>query len=97
MWENDTELHGDDFMDNFTIANLSSLFDFDQSNSLTVIGMEGIGKITLAFYYLTTNPKTCNAGNDLTIISSSLVSPGIYHLLYTKLTSAVTEYQTTIM
>ena len=73
MWDTDTDVGGDDFMDNFTITNLSSLFDFDQSNSLTVIGMEGIGKITLAFYYLTTNPTmTCNADDELTISSGSL-------------------------
>ena len=90
MWDNDIQLHGDDFMDNFTITNLRSLFDFDQSNSLTVIGMEGIGKIALAFYYLTTSPTTtCNAEDELTISSGSLTSPGIVCCkLYLKLTSA---------
>ena len=78
VWDDDPEEGGDDFIDNFTIANLSSLFDFNQSNSLTVKGIESIGKITLEFYNLTINPMTCNAVDDQIINSSSLGSTGIF-------------------
>ena len=74
MWEDDHHSGGDDFMDNFTIANLGSLFDFNQSNSLTVNGMEGIGQITLAFYNLTTHPTTCNTEDNGTFLPHWLAS-----------------------
>ena len=75
MWEDDPEVGGDDLIDNFIIANLSSLFDFNQFHSLAVIGMYGIGKITLAFSYLTTNPTTCNTEDNSTF-STAFVIPG---------------------
>ena len=77
MWDDDIEVNGDDLMDNFTIPNLASLFDFNQSNLLTVNRTEGISTVTLEFYNLTINPMTCNAGGELIVNSSSLVSPGI--------------------
>ena len=67
MWDDDPEESGDNLIDNFTIANLSLLPNFYQTNSLSVIGMEGIGNITLVhvFYNLTTNPTTCNAEDNV--------------------------------
>ena len=82
MWDDDPQINGDDFMDNFTIANLSSLFDFSQSNSLNVDGMEGIGNIRLAFYNLTTNPTTCNTGDNGTFSTGWLVPGGKFMARY---------------
>ena len=68
MWDDDPQFGGDDFIDNFTTANMSSLLDFDRSNSLNVTGMLGIGTITLTLFNLTTNPMTCNAGDSGTCV-----------------------------
>ena len=79
VWDDDPEEGGDDFIDNFSIQLISSLFDGDQSNSQTVNGTEGIGYLTLAFYNLSFNPISCNA-KDQTIISANSLLPGNYKL-----------------
>ena len=63
-------------MDSFTIGSLSSLFDFNHSYSLIAIGMEGIGKITLALWYLTSKPMKCNAEDKGTLNTGWLVPGG---------------------
>ena len=77
VWDDDPPAGGDDVINNFTVAKLGSLFDFDQPNSLTVNGTVGIGKITLAFHNLTTNPRTCSAEDNLIISSNSSLLAGL--------------------
>ena len=74
VWEDDPEVDGDDLMDNFTIAMLSSVFDSNQSNPLTIEGMKGIGELTLAFYNLTTNPTSCSAQDNPTLSTTCTCS-----------------------
>ena len=77
VWEDD--FTNDDVIDNFTVAMLSSAFDSNQSNPLTIEGMTGIGSLTLAFYNLTTNPTSCNAEDNPTLSTkSSAVTGGIF-------------------
>ena len=77
MWENDDD-NDDDLMDKFTVEMLSSVFDSNRSNPLTIEGMEGIGELTLAFYSLTTNPTSCNAKDNPTLSSKSSITGGIF-------------------
>ena len=43
----------------------------DESNSLTVQGQHGIGNLTLAYFYLTTDPITSCSSADVPTFSSS--------------------------
>ena len=76
VWDDDPEV-GDDSVDNFTIAMLSSnFFHFNDSRSLTVHGIKDIGNLALAFYNLTTNPTLCNSGDNPTHGTSSIMLAG---------------------
>ena len=74
VWEDDVEVGGDDLIDQINIAMLSSVFDSNKSNPLTIEGMKGIGNFTLAFYYLITNPTSCNAEDSPTLSTAQTCS-----------------------
>ena len=76
VWDDDYEAGGDDLIDQFNIENLNSVFVCNQSNPLTIKGMNGTGKLTLAFYNLVTNPTSCIAENNPTFSTKSLVPAG---------------------
>ena len=82
VWDDDDDYYCaqaygcDDLIDNFTIAMLSSQFNFNEANSLTAHGTNGIGILSLVFYNLTTNPTPCISGDILTPSNGSLVPGG---------------------
>ena len=65
-----------DLIDNFEIIIDGSVFSFNKSNPLTINGTWGIGRITLAFYNLTTNPTSCDTEAIPTITATSSVCEG---------------------
>ena len=78
VWDDDDALGGDDFIDSFIIANLSSEFHFNESNSLTSHGVKGLGNLSLVFYNLTTNPTLRNAKDHPTPNTISVLPGGTY-------------------
>ena len=73
----DDEPVGFDPIDNFQVIINGSVFHFDKSNPLTINGIWGIGRITLAFYNLTINPTSCDTKAIPTITTTSFVCEGI--------------------
>ena len=67
----DDEPIGFDRIDIFRIIINGSVFCFNKFNPLTITGIWGIGRITLAFYNLAINPTSCNS-ETTTIIDTSL-------------------------
>ena len=67
---------GHDVIDSFAIALQSSVFNYSQYNPITIDGMKGIGKLTLAFRNLTTNPTSCRAEDFLAIRTTTLAPEG---------------------
>ena len=78
------ELGFDRLIDKFTIATPETLsICVDPSNSLTVQGQHGVGNLTLAYFYLTTDPITsCSSADVSTISSSSPIPTSKIHIYY---------------
>ena len=73
----DADVNGlPDSIDNFTIAIPRSVTNCNQSNSLTFNGTRGIGKLTLGFFNLITNPMGCKMEDDITVTLNSQATGG---------------------
>ena len=59
-------------IDNFTIAIPGKVSNcVDESDSLTVQGLHGIGNLTLAYFNITTDPITSCSSADVSTFSTS--------------------------
>ena len=73
VWDSPADEGGDvHFIDRFTIAIPRTVSkSADEANSLTVQGQLGIGRLTLAYFNLTTDPITsCKSGGVSTLSTS---------------------------
>ena len=77
VWDSAEASGGDDHLiDNFTIAIPGKLSNcVDESNSLTVQGQLGIGNLTLACFYLTSDPITSCSSADVSTFSTESSIP----------------------
>ena len=88
VWDTAADTGGDDhFIDNFTITIPGTVSNgVDQTNSLTVQGQHGIGKLTLAYFNITADPITSCSSTDvftftIPVLNVSMVSIAINKLI----------------
>ena len=73
VWDDDSELNNtDDLIDQFIIPILDTVSGLYKSESKTLIGIKGIGKLTIAYYNFTIHqkvPSYCSSA-DIPIITN---------------------------
>ena len=76
VFDDDDHKDNPDSIDNFAIAVPKLVTNYNQSNSLTFNGTREIGKLTLGFFSLITNPMECNMEDDITVRLNSQTTQG---------------------
>ena len=62
VWDDDNVINGDDLIDQFIIPILDTVPGLNESESKTLIGVKGIGELTIAYYNFTIDQllSTCS-------------------------------------
>ena len=74
IWDDDPQTNGDDLIDQYNIPILDMISTVHESEPTVIQGVKEIGKLTIAYYSLTTDqlvPSSCSSANSSTTTTTS--------------------------